>query len=258
VNIHEAQLPVLMKDRYERWCKTRTQPSSRTVLLEMYQLLVSSRKSRIISDLKSLHTLPPYYTVDPARQLELAEQVSREYGHSAAAERGRLLASLGDKAGKKPAQDALLRCFRAAMKEGMASKEAAGGEGGELRWTVWSVVSVWQQQALDASPLWEELSRLAFGSLLAHPVSALQFFHRKMTHQEKPIYLYHAILLLLLLPLRSQEGPGGQRVHEVKVREVGAEEAMAGVADSATLMARLPDYVHDIHTGAADKVGASA
>jgi hypothetical protein len=64
-----------------------------------------------------------------------------------------------------------------------------------------------------------------------------------MSHQEKPIYLYHAMLLLL--------HPDAD--HCVEERPIPQDLLMASV-DVPTL--RLPDYVHDIHTGASDKVGA--
>ena len=73
-------------------------------------------------------------------------------------------------------------------------------------------------------------------------ISALEWFFKKMTHQEKPIYLYHAILLLV----RRQ-----QIDWEVKVLHIDTPMAEVESLYAYHLAGRkrpIDDYVLDIHT----------
>ena len=50
VNIHEVDVPILMQQLHLDWTRSR----SREVWVRMFLLLLTSRKSRIVSDYKTL------------------------------------------------------------------------------------------------------------------------------------------------------------------------------------------------------------
>ena len=79
-------------------------------------------------------------------------------------------------------------------------------------------------------------------------IESLHYFHQKMTHKEKPIYMYHAILLVLL------EG----RLDHVSERIVVDINEMTPMLEhsketSRTFSGPFEDYILDLHTGCRQK-----
>jgi hypothetical protein len=255
VNIHESHLPVLMKQKYEQWCRIRATDvlGARRLWFSIYQLLCDSRKCRIISDLKSLYTLPPYYTKEARHQLEASNRCCDEFKHSSFDQRTTLSAAQFN-------ADQLLLRFQQVLQpstshmpspsssslspsSSSSSSSVAAATLNGVCHPVWHIISVWLERNLDMQPLWESVHEAAVATLNPHrdSISALQFFNKKMTHQEKPIYFYHAVLLVLF----------PQADHQVVEVEIGDEVVTARVdTDQLT----IPDFCHDIHTGATDKV----
>ena len=61
VNISTWWLPIKMMELYQKWWSNRGNPESQKYLVDMYLYLTSQRMIRLISDLKSVYVLPPYY-----------------------------------------------------------------------------------------------------------------------------------------------------------------------------------------------------
>ena len=61
VNISAWWMPAKIMDLYQKWIENRGDPCSRKILVDIYLYLVSQRMIRLVSDLKSVYTLPPYY-----------------------------------------------------------------------------------------------------------------------------------------------------------------------------------------------------
>jgi hypothetical protein len=74
-------------------------------------------------------------------------------------------------------------------------------------------------------------------------VSALRYFHKKMHHVERPIYIYHAILLILNAAALDYEVP----LPDVASLDLNLERWRKEGADMVT-MESFPDYVIDRHT----------
>jgi len=77
VSISEHWMPSMLWNLYSRWQSERTKEKSRIYLHQMYKIIVEAKKLRLISDLKTVFTLPPYY-IDGKKQAQLLDQIMNE------------------------------------------------------------------------------------------------------------------------------------------------------------------------------------
>ena len=61
VSISAWWMPSKMLELYQKWDENRGNESSRKYLVDIYYYLTSQSMIRLISDLKSVFLLPPYY-----------------------------------------------------------------------------------------------------------------------------------------------------------------------------------------------------
>ena len=165
ISVNEASIASTMKQLYLDWCAIRADLALSTqIWVKMLYLLCGSRKCRVVSDVKTAFFLPPI------------KGSMKEYGEllaifdqpipateDAATAKARFVEALHSKS------DSAFTHLRHLLKGSVPRNSD--------KW-IWDAVRfAVRKQAVKAE------------------VSALEFIFRKMTHAEKPIYLYHAILL---------------------------------------------------------------
>jgi len=211
IGIAEWWLPAEIFKLYTLWQKHRLATESQKYLIEMVNLLVHSKKLRLISDLKSVYNLRPYYMKDLKKLAPL---------HKLAVED---LALPSDASISPQGWYALL-------------------QNNDIN--LFIPVSMLMEQTdwkKNCTKIWKELLKSNVNPQIKPQVEALNQIYKKMTHAERPIYLYHALLLVLnqnrfnyslagstALPINSNPYTDHQKIE-------------------------LDSYVHDIHTG--KKVG---
>jgi hypothetical protein len=196
VNISAWWMPIKMLELYNRWVENRGNASSRKVLMDIYRYLLSQRMIRLISDLKSVYVLPPYY-VKPKQMNDFSKihrniQASYPAVYSDQAKVGNVDWDLTDyPANVRPCIKGIVynlgkgsdHAFYWISKLCDLEKEDGTSKYRYLQ-LVWSV-------------LYHFIDRHRENEVVRDTISALEFFFKKMGHQEKPIYLYHAMLLLI-------------------------------------------------------------
>jgi hypothetical protein len=229
VNIHNALLPARAKDLYQRWMATRDEEQSRVYLVAFYLGLLASGKCRIISDYKTIFNLPPFYLPDSQRdklvllhknflQENDTELYKINYEQNVASLDSKTLATRALSVAKEGKDEALFWCGQLLLRRD-ATKLVA-----------------W---------LWSELLAMKF---LEEELRALHFFYQEMTHKEQPIYLYHALLLIIFREKLSLTKKVDADIQEDEVRalyEKHQEEKPLGISE----------FVKDIHTGKKNKDG---
>ena len=81
VNISAWWMPAKILELYEKWHLNRGNVYSRKYLIDMYLYLTSQEMIRLISDLKSVFQIPPYY-VDPDQMKDLKRihnKITKQY-----------------------------------------------------------------------------------------------------------------------------------------------------------------------------------
>jgi hypothetical protein len=203
VNIHE-NLPTTFKNLYDKWQKNRTDISSRKYLFQMYKLLVDSKKSRLISDIRTVYNLPEYYDND-FETLEFKHKLLHEkynidclYGK---------IHDLTEFKNKLDNHD--INCF--------ADLSYLLKEDSRIITTIWKYLLTKKNIQINS----------------------LYYFYKKMTHKEKYLYLYHAILLLIFEPKNKK----------TNIPEVDMDE----INNLINSKIEFDNFVYDIHTGNKDK-----
>jgi hypothetical protein len=212
VNIHETFLPVAMKELHEEYARTR----SAGVWLRMYALICRARKCRVVSDVKTRWNLPPYKK-NVARLDRLHQRLLEEGDHDHHGDGGQAEATPGT-----------VEDFRARLQAGSHD--------------VFDVLRVLLRGKPFEKAIWEAILGVCQDALQP-PIAALRYFHKQMHHAERPIYIYHAVLLVLnaaaldyTTPLRYANADGGD------LERWRREAVETLTADS------FPDYVIDRHT----------
>ena len=198
VNISAWWIPIKILELYQKWTGNRDNPSSRKHLVDMYSYLTSQRMIRLISDLKSVYLLPPDYA-KPEQMTDLV-RIFRKISALHPAVYTDLI-KIGDvewnlDLGKYPVS------FNHCIK-GVAFNIEKGSD--HVFYWLHQLCSLEKKHAVAKyryiKAVWEILYRFIDQhgeyEFVRESISALEFFFKKMTHQEKPIYLYHAILLLV-------------------------------------------------------------
>ena len=215
VSINEWNLPDSMKTLYDKWILHRANIARATVIwVEMFRLLVLSRKCRVVSDYKTRFNLPPYKIkvekLEPMwRQLLLQHKINV----------------------CRPAKDVFQA--KSLLVKLMKKKDDDTFE--HLRY----ILTYGNNK--DINQIFEAIIKEI--PLIQKQVKALQFFWKKMTHAEKPIYIYHA----LLLALKFDEFDVTEHLNilatpsDLTLDFILAKAVEHGEND-------FPDYVYDKHT----------
>jgi hypothetical protein len=198
INISAWWMPSKILELYQPWVENRGNAISRKFLVDMYLYLTSQKMIRLISDIKSVFLLPPDY-VKPAQigaLMQIHSNIQKRYPgiYSGQAKVGKLKYQVN--LGRYPI---ILRpCI-----ERIIYNIEKGSDN----------VFYWIKRLYDLEQangvhkykylkiVWEILhgfiDRNSEYEFVRETISALQEFFTRMGHREKPIYLYHAVLLLV-------------------------------------------------------------
>ena len=197
VNISTWWMPLKIFELYQKWHANRGNASSRKYLVDMYLYLTSQKMIRLISDLHSVYLLPPEY-VKPKQMNDLLRihrdiqgQYPKIYSDQA------IVGELDWNLGLDEYSAALHPCIK-----GIAYNLEKGSdhvffwikklcdlekEDGATKYQyikiVWTILYRFIDQYTEC-----EFAR--------ETICALNEFFKRMGHREKPIYLYHAVLVL--------------------------------------------------------------
>lgn len=213
VNIHEVDVPILMQQLHLDWMRSR----AKDVWVKMFMLLLTSRKSRIVSDYKTLYNLPPYMSSNLERLDSIHSGLLQKFGRP----------------------EVNVECTLQSFAEHLQNKQMNSLQ----------ILRTLLRTSIASNKLWSAIKAVETEhQRTSGAIEALHYFHQKMTHKEKPIYMYHAILLVLL------EG----RLDHVSERTVVDINEMTPMLVNSKETARLfsgpfEDYILDLHTGCRQK-----
>jgi hypothetical protein len=241
VNISTWWMPAKIKALHQKWVESRDGTFSRKILVDMYLYLTSQKMIRLISDLKSVYILPPYY-VKP-RQMDDFRQIHRSISALYPAVYGNQT-DVGDVDLDLTGYSAnIRRCIKGIVYNLEAGSDHAfywisrlcdlENEDGTAKYRylrfVWSV-------------LYRFIDRHREIEVVRDAISALEFFFNKMGHQEKPIYLYHAMLLLI----RRNEIDWKSEDPEIDIPIERVESLYKAHLDGGKMA--MDPYILDLHT----------
>ena len=170
VNISDnPNIPSIVLSLYEKWRSDRSNPKAINYLIQIVIILSNAKKCRLISYLKSTFTLPPYYIKDETNYIKFYRDVIL-YKYSDVDKRSRSSIYNVDELEKLLKERNSEKIFRC-LGEILMNRE----------------VSLTKQFQL----IWKLLLELTDNV----NIMALHKVYKMMGHQEKPIYLYHAILI---------------------------------------------------------------
>jgi hypothetical protein len=243
VSISAWWMPLIIHELYQRWVKTRGGPESRKYLVDMYLFLNSQKMVRLISDLHSVYLLPPDY-VKPKQMVDLIrihQGIQRRYPaiYRDQAEFGEEDWSVEE--GRYPSS--VQQCIDGIIfniEKGSdhvffwikrLSDIDKGGHVGKNRYVklVWKI-------------LYGFIDRNAQYEFARKAICALEEFYKRMNHREKPIYLYHAVLLIV----RRNEIDWQLKVPTMDTPETEAESLYKDHRSGPRM--DMDDYVMDLHT----------
>ncbi len=225
VNVHGWWLPAQLWPLYQRWSKLRDRVESRRALVEMYLSLLASPKCRLVSDYRTIFNLPPYYL--PEAQHDTLVKLHQAFLREHDAELFRLnyeqkklssmsaaqLSARSLELARAESDEALLFCGRLFDKPDFSS--AANG-------------------------MFVELAKMVPNDGV---IDALASFYKAMNHREKPIYLYHALMLACF---RSRID-WSKKSQPASMNDADVEALYQRHIQGGALA--LDEYVHDRHTG---------
>lgn len=211
VSVNNPALPALFKQYYDKFTETR---DYRLIYL-MYNELCNSGKCRLLNDLKTTFNLRPYPVVGTKKFHEIHKKIIELEGPP-----------LSDLYNLKLTEDETLCKIKTNLLIGS--------------YDTFTYLSYYMLKDFPIAKIWKLV--IECSSKEAKPsVEALKFFYTKMTHAEKPFYLYHAVLLVVL---QNSLDFGDSGIENIPL------EFEYPMKDG-----KFPDYVYDIHTGNKEKDG---
>jgi hypothetical protein len=271
INVAVWWMPLVVDRLAEAWKADRGRPESAKFLVDVYKYLMAARKIRLISDLKSVYLLPPDY-VKPAQRRDLRvlhEGLLRSLGLSHLLAAGcpavpeRLLDGctidlnpfLGERTeerreiingilhGLKHGSDRIF-WWLGRLIDGCRDKKGEprfAGRNDPLN-AVWSLLMGFAQRREE---LWGGTAQVYPGNFgqVREILLVLKKWYETMTHRERPVYLYHAILLIVR---RDQIDWSMQRP---EIDTPWEEVKSLYDANLSGKRVELDEFVYDKHTG---------
>lgn len=171
VNIHDHPLiPVYVWRLYKRWLSERHREESVVHLAQAAAILANAKKGRLLSYLKSAFHLPPEY-VKPKDQKQYNEFYQTQ-----------VLGKFADVEERSRCDTYDIATFKACLEAKQVEKAFR---------CLGVLCSTTDHKPLFKE-IWVHLRKLAPD---IESINALYEMYTKMTHQERPLYLYHALLL---------------------------------------------------------------
>jgi hypothetical protein len=209
VNISAWWMPSKILYLFKKWIENRNTALSQKYLVDMYLYLTSQKMIRLISDLKSVFLLPPYY-VNPDQMNNLMQihyNIKERYPgmYFGQEEVGKLEWEV-DMDGYPAAVRSCIKGIIYNLEKGSDNVFYWIHKLCDLERKDW-VVKVKDKNKFNYNKckfpriVWKILHRFIDRNreyeFVREQISALEAFYKKMKHKEKPIYLYHAVLLLV-------------------------------------------------------------
>lgn len=234
ISIANWLLPIEIKQFYEAWLvkKQVNEKMARWSLVNMYKLILESKKIRIISDYRSLYLLPPYYVDDKYMSIlrEKHKELLKKYGlydkvycqfdfdtgKDLEGNIGELLKNCDE------------RIFVLLLKN-FSSKESEIA----IITVVWKALINFFDDGIKEN------------ELKINVIKSLKYFYYTMKHKEKYIYLYHAILFVI----KRNEINWNMKKSEIVVtnEELDRVDKLYKINLSGKNI-ELDDFIFDIHT----------
>jgi len=198
VSISAWWMPSKIFELYQKWMENRGNASSRKYLIDMYLYLTSQKMIRLISDLHSVYLVPPDYV--KAKQMgdlmQIHSNIQKQYPNIYAEQTKVGNVTWTVNTGRY--QSKLQPCI-----DGIVYNLEIGSDH----------VFYWIKKLNDYAKMhgvpkcqcvrvvWAILhgfiNRNSEYAFVRDQICALEKFYKRMTHKEKPIYLYHAVLLIV-------------------------------------------------------------
>lgn len=190
VSIANWWLPIKIHELYVKWQNERYSMDDnygRKTLYKMYKYLIDSNKIRIISDYRSVFILPTYYKKEKDMKLLISKHNELVKNYKGMYEKlyGENYCNVDIEILKKLIIEHLDNCndnIFIIMRDIFLHKSEK-----ELK--------------IKVNIIWDILKTYCKTNIkndkITSVINSLEFFYKKMTHQEKYIYLYHAILLII-------------------------------------------------------------
>jgi len=276
ISISAYWMPLVINELSELWHQRRGQEISRKYLIDMYKYLISQPKIRLISDLKSVYLLPPDY-VKPAQLSDLKRihaklmqslNLSRRYEDCKVVPENLIdsssleLRSFMDEVDEE--QRTIINGILYNIKHQKdhvfywvnklidRQRDAEGkprfGHKGDSLNIVWQILLEFAEKR---ERLWNDEPKTYpenFNRVKAI-IEVLRKWYRKMTHKEKPIYLYHAILLIV----RRDSIDWNLEIPNIDTPFREVEQLYQANLSGKTIA--IDDFVYDLHTGQRAKDG---
>jgi hypothetical protein len=198
VNISAWWMPSKILYLYEKWIEYRGNASSRKFLVDMYLYLTSQKMIRLVSDLKSVYLVPPDY-VKPKQMnhlMQIHHNIQKRYPqiYSDQTKVGNVTFEVD--MDSYPAK--LQPCIK-----GIIYNLEKGSD--NVFFWIKKLCDIEQEDGVHKYKylkiVWEILhqfiDRNSEYEFVRETIYALQKFYTRMGHREKPIYLYHAVLLIV-------------------------------------------------------------
>jgi hypothetical protein len=232
-------MPIVICRLYQGWVSNRDNPVSRKYLVDMYLYLVSQRMVRLISDIHSVYLVPPSYVKPRHEQglLDIHQSIQVRYPQVYAGQTQ--IGSLPWSVNLPGCPQSIRQCL-----EGIIYNLEIGCDHAFF----------WIRRLYDLAPKTGRYVRMVWGLLQrfidhnpvhepARPaIGALCEFYLRMSHREKPIYLYHALLLML----RRNEIDWTSQPPEIDTPMAEVERLYADHLQGGRM--EMDDYVMDLHT----------
>ena len=258
VNISAWWIPSKILELYQQWIENRGDTSSRKFLVDMYWYLTSQKMIRLISDLKSVFLLPPDYVkagqMNDLRQIHYNIQQRFPQIYSGQAEVGTLKWEMD--MGRYASN--LRPCI-----EGIAYNLEKCSDNVfywihklcDLERKDWvhkknksknKKIKKFEYKYKYLKIVWEIIHRFIDENseyeFVRETICALQKFYTRMGHREKPIYLYHAVLLLV----RRNEIDWNSTAPPVDTSIADVEKLYGDHLNDGKMA--MDDYILDLHT----------
>jgi hypothetical protein len=217
ISINCWWLPLKMKEYFDKWNLNRNNEKSRTYLVNIYSLLFNSKKLRLISDLKTVFNLPPYYLKDYKELRKLHLELLNESKE------------IRERFDKFLENSTIIDEFEKCIK---TKNEDA---------FYWLSKLIEEEDKSRVKSIWEIVSYYAPHKNLNE---SLKFFFDKMNHKEYWIYLYHAILLIIHSKSINFDEP-----IPVNVPVTKEFVQIYYSKNLENIIIEIDDFIYDLHTG---------
>lgn len=243
VNISAWWLPVVMWDLYQKWHINRKDSISRKFLMDMCLHLTSQKMIRLVSDIISVYRVPPdnEKTSKTGDYRRIHKEVMLRYPNVCANQ-----AAVGkvDWIIDSSGYPANLKSFI----DGIVFNLEQGSD--NVFFWIRELYEVARINKVKESKYTNLLWKLLYGFIdqysewerIRGPITALHTFYKEMKHREKPIYLIHAVLLIVRrMEIDWYSSPPVIDTPSVEIDKLYDEHICNGKIE-------MDDFVMDMHT----------